>query len=105
LLKRAKICLKKSTECDDSSLSLEGLRDSEDTEQPALDPKSMIFFSRFIFDKGLVEESEIGKTALTMFEASMGYALIFRTKQDYDLCHNLLKQALINLDLMDKHLA
>ena len=39
-----------------------------------------------------------------MFEASIGYALIFRTEEDYNLCHDLLKLALNNLDLMEKHL-
>lgn len=57
LLKRAKICLKKSTETENYSLDLEKLRESDDLDWHALDPKSLAFFGRFIFDEGLVDET------------------------------------------------
>ena len=104
MLKRAKICIKKSTETEDFSLNLQEERNSVGNEYASLDPKSLIFFSQFIFENEVVEKKHIAKTAKTMFEASTAYALIFRTREDFHLCHELLKQALYNLDLMEKSL-
>ena len=49
--------MKKATETENFSLELEKLRESDDLDWHALDPKSLAFFGRFIFDEGLVDET------------------------------------------------
>lgn len=105
LLKRAKNCLKKSVETENAEMSLESLRELDETEWPSLDPKSFLFFSKLVFESKLVSETELALTAMTVFEAAIAYALIFRTKSDFSLCHDLIKQALVCLDYLHKNLS
>ena len=69
-----------------------------------LDPKNLLYFNRVIFESGLVEDAEIAQFAKSMFELTLAYALVFRTRNDFDLCHDFLKQALLNLDTIKSHL-
>ena len=68
-------------------------------------PKSLIYFSSIIFDAGLVEEAAgITDCAEAMFEIMLGYALVFSSSEDYDLCLDLLKQAIFILDAIKSNL-
>ena len=77
----------------------------KDVENAMLDPKNLIYFGRLIFEeKDFIEESEIAKVARSMFDVSIAYALVFRTRDDFNLCHDLVKQALLNLDLIKQNI-
>ena len=51
-----------------------------------------------------MEDAEIAPFAKSMFELTLAYALVFRTRNDFDLCHDFLKQALLNLDTIKSNL-
>ena len=69
-----------------------------------LDPKNLLYFNRIIFESKLVEDAEIAQFAKSMFELTLAYALVFRTQNDFNLCHEFLKQALLNLDMIKSNL-
>ena len=106
LLTRAKNCLNMAVKDDDKALMLnKSIRKSDEITDPVLDPQNLIFFGRLVFERDFIAESDKPKMAKTMFDLTLGYALVFRLQMDFKLCHNLLKQAITNLSLMDDHLA
>ena len=106
LLKRAKNCLELSAKKpDEAILKLTDMRTSDEIGAPMLDPCNLIFFSRLIFEHSYVDANEKAKIAKTVFDVTLGYALVFRSDEDFHLCHDLLKQTMMCLKLMDEHLA
>lgn len=57
----------------------------------ALDPLNLTFFAKLILDLGYVDEGAKCKTALAIFEMTLGYALIFKKHEDYFLSLDLFK--------------
>ena len=73
-------------------LVLSDLKKEKDVKEPMLYPKNLIYLSRAVFDSGLVDQpTDIAKFAKSMYELTLGFAFVFRTKNDYQLCHELLK--------------
>ena len=77
----------------------------KDVKEAMLDPKNLIYFGRILFDEGYFEASDIARNAKTMFDVTMAYALVFRTSSDFHICHELFKQALLNLALIKDNLS
>ena len=70
-----------------------------------LDPQNLIYFGRLLFDEGYFEASDVARSAKTMFDVTMSYALVFRTRTDFHICHELVKQALLNLSIIKDNLS
>ena len=80
------------------------MRESKDVKEPMLDPKNLIYFGRLIFEEKFVEEEEIARISKTIFDTMLGYSLVFRTKDDFNLCHELIKQAISHLESIKSHI-
>ena len=54
--------------------------------------------------EGFVQKSELSHYAKTMFEMTLGQALVFRYADDAEISHNILKLAMQNLKMLLKYL-
>ena len=95
LLNRAKKFLSLiAKESEDLVVELQQFRSREKEDKvdiAVLDPCNLIFFSKLIFENDYVKGSEKAKLAKTMFDVTLSMALVFRKREDYHVCHDLLK--------------
>lgn len=62
----------------------------EEINQLFLDPRNLIYFGRMIFEQGYVAQPDVLRVANALFDILIGYALIYRSPEDFDLTHLLL---------------
>ncbi len=64
-----------------------------------------MYLSKAIIDEGLVAEADLLPTVKNFFDILLGYALIFRGSEDYEVTHDLFDALLANLQILETQIA
>mmetsp|Transcript_20170 Transcript_20170/g.27262 ORF Transcript_20170/g.27262 Transcript_20170/m.27262 type:complete len:190 (+) Transcript_20170:1073-1642(+) len=103
LLQRAKSMVEKWLKVN-HIWSYKGFYGKNEDAKKYLDPASLMFFSRLLIEKDYHEEGQRLEITKSLFDVTLGYALIFSKQDDYHLTHELLSQAVHFLNLLDENL-
>lgn len=102
LMQRAKNFLVE-TITEDGMCSMRNVRSERKFDQQILDAHNLIFFGKVIFDEGFIAAEDKLRVANSLFDIMLGYALIYRSPEDYQLTHDLLKALMVNLTVIESH--
>ena len=93
LINRARSTVERASDDDFAKLDMFTLKTFRKATEgiSALDPHNLTFFANTILELGYVDEGAKCKTALALFELTLGYALIFKKHEDYYLSLGLFK--------------
>ena len=102
LMQRAKNFLVE-TISEDGMCSMRNVRSERKFDLQILDAHNLIFFGKVIFDEGFISPEDKLRVANALFDITLGYALIYRSPEDYQLTHDLLKALMFNLTVIESH--
>lgn len=93
LINRARSTLERASDDDFAKLDQFTLKTFRKATEgiSALDPHNLSFFAKLLLDLGYVDEAAMCKTALALFDLTLGYALVFKKHEDYFLSLDLFK--------------
>ena len=93
LINRARSTVERASDDDFAKLDMFTLKTFRKATEgiSALDPHNLTFFANTILELDYVDEGAKCKTALALFELTLGYALIFKKYEDYYLSLDLFK--------------